>query len=86
MKLLLMTFCYTYRSVSCSAIIRDSSSYSRWELDNVHRVKSLGILSPKLNVFTKLLPSGTSDYAEGDGESEKSQRTRMTPRMQTLQG
>lgn len=52
----------------------------------MHRVKSLGILSPKLNVFTKLLPSGTSDYAEGDGESEKGQRTRMTPRMQTLQG
>ena len=51
-----MTFCCTHRSVPCSAIIREAS-YSRWDLtqrlESLQRVRNLGALSPKWDVFIK---------------------------------
>ena len=62
MKLFLIAFSYTHRSLSCSTIIREASSCSRWEL--MHRPimgqceENKRLLSPKREVFIKFLPSG----------------------------
>lgn len=49
----------------------DGSYHRDTQLGNVHRMRGLGILSPKWYVFTKIIPSGIGDYVEGSGESEK---------------
>jgi hypothetical protein len=60
--------------VSFSDIIKDVSSCNRWELtqrhiaENVQRTGDFGTLSPKWNVFTKLLLSRLRKLCEEDME------------------
>ena len=57
-------FCYIHRSVPCSAIIREASSYNKWEQIEKHTAKHntenerLGTLSFKWNNSTNPIPSG----------------------------
>lgn len=60
-----MTLCYVHRPGSHSAIIREPSSWRRWEL--LCRVRNLGTLSSKWNAFIKLLPSGLRESSERGG-------------------
>lgn len=53
-----MIFCNAHISMSCSAIIRDAVSYSRWEQIETHviqKVRGLEILGPKQDVSIKFL-------------------------------
>lgn len=67
-----MTLCYIHRPGSHSAIIREASSYKRWEL--LCTVRNLGTLSSKWDAFSKLLPSGFRESCERGGR--KSVRAR----------
>lgn len=70
-----MTFCDTHRSVSCSAMIRETSSCRCWEQNQRlivqrHRAeRDLGPLSPKWDVSIKSFPSGFGDLC-GRGSRE----------------
>lgn len=89
-KWLLMTFCYTYRSVSCSAIIREASSCSRWE--QIQR-STTGLCSEserpwntqsKWIVSIKFFPSVFMELWKSRGKDCKSQWGWKTPRRQSL--
>lgn len=67
-----MTFCYTNRSLPCSALIREAASCSDenqhrdLEWYNRQRIRDFGTLSPKYYVFINPLPSGISVDKEGE--------------------
>lgn len=59
-KITVMAFCYSYRSLSCSAIITGVSSYSRWEQiprpTMCKRARDLGPHIAKWDAIIKPLP------------------------------
>ena len=63
-KWLPVTFCYSHRSVSCLATIREASLCSlcnqiqRHTTDKVQRVRDLETTSPKWDAYDKSLLSG----------------------------
>lgn len=75
-KMIPRTFCYTQRSVSCQAIIREASSSSRWEYIQrpTARVRDFKTLSPEQNVSISSSLSMLRTFQKiiwGDGENQE---------------
>ena len=62
-----MTFCYTHRSVPCSAMIREASSCNSWEQTETH---SQIYTESRTPWNTQVFPSGFKEpRGRGDGNS-----------------
>ena len=79
-KCILMTFCYTHRSVPCSAIVTEAPSvvkgnkYRDAQTHNIQTVRYLGTLSLERNISTKFIPSGLRElYRRGEGKGVRVQ-------------
>ena len=74
-----MTYCYTHKSKHHSALIREASSCSRWELTQRPTTQQCeGSESPTWGVFIKPLPSRLRDLCD------RGERKLAIPRKQHL--